>query len=175
MADGKRTDFREVEDLFEKLTFDGHIEILTAELDEQLQDLISILSVNVTNERIVLAKPITGRDLNSFLDQLNAVVAKISYRHSTKRFEDLGVRIKQVIEKKIESLAKLRDEIVFNLTKLEVLMLPLNREVNQTMMHLKTAQSFLSKHAEKMAAEVMFYFVTLLSTFHSFVLGYRNL
>lgn len=155
LTGGKPMNFTDIENSFEKVCFDGHVEILTAELDEQLQDLTSILSVNVTNQRLALTKAITGRDLNSFLDQLNAVARKLSDRPSVKRVEDLRHRIKCVLEEDVETLARLRDEIVFNVTKLEVLMLPLNAGLKQTLSHLKTIQIFFDNQAEEIAAEVL--------------------
>lgn len=145
-----------IEDLIAKIDFDAHAEILTPELEEQLRELSSILSVNLTNQRLALAKPITGRDLNSFLDQLNLIAKRLSDRSSIKRLEDLRAKTKSVIETKIEALAKLRDEIVFNVTKLEVLFLPLKAELEQTLSHLKSIQNFLVNQTERLAAEVLF-------------------
>lgn len=145
-----------VNDLIAKINFDPHAEILTPALEQQLQELSSILSVNLTNQRLALAKPITGRDLNSFLDQINLIAKRLSDRSSIKRLEDLRHTIKSVVDGKLEALTKLRDEIAFNVTKLEVLFLPLKAELEQTLSHLKSIENYLENHTERLAAEVMF-------------------
>lgn len=149
------SNWSDAESLFSGLAFDGNVKVLNTELQEQLEELSLVLSVNMTQHRVALAKPITGRDLKSFLDQLNTVARKLSDRESVKRVEDLVYRIKNVIEETIKPLIELRDELVYNITSLEILVIPLKRELNQTMSHLKTIQFFFDNQGATIAAKVM--------------------
>lgn len=160
LSNGKRSN--SFTDLKSSLTFNGNVKILSTELQEQLQGLSLTLSLNTTKHRIALAQPITRRDLNSFLDQLNTIARKLSDRPSVKRVENLAYKIKNVVEEKIKPLVRLRDQIVYNITSLEILIVPLNKELNQTMSHLKTIQFFFDNQGSKIAAEVIWEFWRIL-------------
>lgn len=148
--------FTEIENLFRKLTINGSIQMLTQEFDKQLQELSSILSVDMTKERIALAEPVTGRDLSSFVDQLNTIARKLSDRATIKKVEDLGYRIKSILKNKVETLSKLRNEIIFNVTRLEVLLSPLNREIQETLLHFRTIQLFFENQAKNIVLKVRY-------------------
>lgn len=164
-----------IENLLEQLTFDRKVKILDAIFEKQMQELCSTLNTNLTNKRIALRKPITEKDLNAFLDQLQVLPRKLSDLHTIKRVENLGYKVKKVIENKIKILTALKNDMAFNITKLEVLILPLHRELNRTILHLTTIQHFLNNETGKIAAEVYLRFSFKRKLFTVCVIGYKGI
>lgn len=152
----------DLKDLFSQFSINSPVEVLTPALQSQMQDLSTALMVNLTNYRIALSGFITKRDLNSLVDQLNTVSRKVTDRNTVKRIENLSFKAKQVITQSLKQLEESRDVITYEITALEILLVPLNKQINQTLSHLKTIQYFFNNQgttiAKKVSTETLMWF-----------------
>ncbi|XP_046686225.1 prominin-1-A isoform X2 [Homalodisca vitripennis] len=127
------------------------LEVLSPVLQDQLADLLTSLSVNFTEHRIQMSKPVTGKDLDSFAKQLDNIGNQMRDLATASRMETLSSRARRLIDTHIRPLEGKKDNLVYQLTALEVQTGPLQRQVNQSLSHLKTIQFFVNSQGETIA------------------------
>ncbi|XP_067006694.2 prominin-1-A [Anabrus simplex] len=120
------------------------LQLLTPDLQRQLQELLTAASVNLTSHRVQLSGPVTGKDLLSFSDQLESVANQITDLATASRMETLATRTRRLLASHIAPLTQRKEDMVYQLTSLEVQLMPLQRQVNQSLSHLKTIQFFIN-------------------------------
>lgn len=121
---------------------------------QNFQVLSTTSNVNLTLHRAQLSKPITKRDLGSFADQLNTVARQLSDPISSRKIDNLAFMVRKVVQMEMQRLVDIRNRILFKVTALEVLLLPLNKQANQSLSHLKTIQFFLDNQGWQIAEKV---------------------
>lgn len=117
-------------------------QILKPTLQKYLQDISSASRVNLTYYRSQLSGSVTQTDLNTFADQLERIAGQIVDVQTQARMETLAARARKLLANNLQRLEKHRDEIVYKLTALELKLLPLQRQANQSLSHLKTIQFY---------------------------------
>ncbi|KAL1116281.1 hypothetical protein AAG570_005776 [Ranatra chinensis] len=120
------------------------LQVLTPTLNANLRDLFQGLSVNLTTLRIQLSGPVANKDLESFANQLESVSSQISDLSIATHLETLASRSRRIISSHIESLEEQKERLIYRLTALELKVGPLQRQVNQSLAHLKTIQYFIN-------------------------------
>ncbi|XP_054257908.1 prominin-1-A isoform X2 [Macrosteles quadrilineatus] len=127
------------------------LEVLSPVLQDQLGDLLTTLSVNFTEHRIQMSRPVTGKDMDSFARQLDNIGNQMRDLAVASRMETLSTRTRRLIDSHIRPLESKKDALVYQLTALEVQTGPLQRQVNQSLSHLKTIQFFINSQGEAIA------------------------
>nr|CAD7401783.1 unnamed protein product [Timema poppensis] len=119
------------------------LRLLTPYLQRQLTSLVTTSAVNLTSYRAQFSGQITGKDLSSFSNQLESVANQIKDLATASRMETLASRTRRLVE-----------DLVYQLTALEVQINPLQRQVNQSLSHLKTIQYFINNQGSSIAHQV---------------------
>ncbi|XP_063217411.1 prominin-1-A [Bacillus rossius redtenbacheri] len=104
-----------------------------------------------TNTR--LSRPVTGKDLSSFADQLESVANQIKDLATASRLETLASRTRRLLVSHVQPLEQRKEDLVYQLTALEVQMQPLQRQVNQSLSHLKTIQYFINNQGDSICKQ----------------------
>ncbi|KAK7793542.1 hypothetical protein R5R35_000383 [Gryllus longicercus] len=120
------------------------LQLLTPGLQVQLSGLLNAALVNLTSHRSQLSSPVTGKDLTSFADQLESVANQITDLATASRMETLASRTRRLLASHLEPLKLRKEDLVYQITSLEVQLVPLQRQVNQSLSHLKTIQFFIN-------------------------------
>ncbi|XP_049820384.1 prominin-1 isoform X2 [Aethina tumida] len=142
-----------------------NVEILSPALQLNLQVLSTTSNVNLTLHRAQLSKAITKRDLGSFADQLNTVARQLSDPISSRKIDNLAFMVRKVVQMEMQRLVDIRNRILFKVTALEVLLLPLNKQANQSLSHLKTIQFFLDNQGWQIAEKTSRQFTTRIESY----------
>ncbi|XP_034234020.1 prominin-2-like [Thrips palmi] len=106
---------------------------------------------NLTAHRLQVAGGVTGSDLSALADQMESVANQIGDVATASRVETLATRTRRVLATQVQPLAARKENLVYQLTTLEVELAPLQRHVNQSLSHLKTIQYFVDKQGATMA------------------------
>lgn len=130
------------------------IEILKPNLQKTLQDLSQASRVNLTAYRTQILGPTTATDLNSFADQLERISNQMSDLTTSARMETLASRTRKLLSNNIQKLEKHKEEIVYKLTTLEIHLLPLQKQANQSLSHLKTIQYYITNQGSTISEKV---------------------
>ncbi|XP_044739793.1 uncharacterized protein LOC123301125 [Chrysoperla carnea] len=120
-----------------------NVQLLTPDLQQYLQELIHATQINFTEYRRQLSTPIIGKDLNSFTNQLDGVATRITDFMTISRIETLSKRTQKFIGTHVQPLQKHRETIVYILTAMEIQILPIQIQANQSLAHLKTIQYYI--------------------------------
>lgn len=126
------------------------------ELQQYLQELLHSTEINFTEYRNQLSESfqITGKDLNSFAKQLELVASKIDDIGTQSRLKTLTMRVAKLSVTFTQPLQKLRDQVLYQLATLEVLIRPLQIHTNQTLEHLKVIESFVQHQGPDIILQV---------------------
>ncbi|XP_030751717.1 prominin-2 [Sitophilus oryzae] len=144
--------WEDLEEIFENMTHaKTDADIISSELQVNLQVLSTLTSTNFTAHRIRISTPTTKRDLGSFADQINTVARQINDPVNARKFDNLAFSVRKLAQNELQKLNEARGRILYKVTTLEVVLPPLNRRVNQSLSHLKTIRFFLDNRAWQIA------------------------
>ncbi|ERL94925.1 hypothetical protein D910_12197 [Dendroctonus ponderosae] len=113
------------------------LELLSPELQENLQTLASTTAANLSSYRQQLSGK--ERDLGPFAEQLNNIARQL--------LDPLAFSVRNIVQNSVQRLNGLRGNILYKITMLEVLQPPLNGCLHRSLSHLKTVQFFLDNQA----------------------------
>lgn len=133
---------------------ENNLEILTPLLQLNLQLLSTISTINLTDYRRKMSTPVTKKDLSSFADQIVAVARQLNDLSSSKNSNQLALLIRTIMQNEMKQLVNSRDQILYQLTMLEILIQPLNKQANQSLAHLKTIQYYLNNEGWQIREKV---------------------
>lgn len=125
--------------------------LLTPELQQQLQELLLATTVNITSFRTQMTGQVTGKDLASFADQMSSVANQITDWSTLNRLESLISMTRNILTGHIQPLEQHKEDLVYQLTGLEMQLAPLQRQVNQSLSHLKTIQYYINNQGDSIA------------------------
>lgn len=152
--------------LFENFTAaKSSVEILTPGLQLSLQILSANSAANLTTYRHQMSGPVTKRDLGSFADQLNTVGRQLTDPVSSRKVDTLAFSLRKIVHNEMQRLNDIRGRILYKITTLEVLLPPLNRQVNQSLSHLKTIQFFLDNQGWQVAERTRRQFIARIENY----------
>lgn len=140
--------------LLSNLSFQPDPAVMSPRLQARLQDLSAALAANLTQHRAASAGPVTARDLASFAEHLDVISGRVGSPGTAWAMEKLAMRTRKVVEDYVKKLEQLRDGILYRITVLEVEVVQLKRQLNQTTAHLKTIQYFFDNQAGAIAEKV---------------------
>lgn len=79
-------------------------------------------------------------------------------RRSARIFQSIASSMRDLLSRQVKPLMKVQDELIYQLAMLEVQLQPLQRQVNQSLSHLKTIQYYIDNQGDKIAQIVMQFF-----------------
>ncbi|XP_055390329.1 prominin-like protein isoform X2 [Condylostylus longicornis] len=123
---------------------------LTHSIQKILESMLQTSDLNSTTYRANIAQPTPEKDLATFIDQMQRVALQIQDVATSARMTTLGSRAKRLQASILQPLELLRNEILYHLTALELQRDPWQKQVNQTLIHLRNIQGYL----EATAAEI---------------------
>ncbi|XP_032570595.1 uncharacterized protein LOC6618802 isoform X5 [Drosophila sechellia] len=120
---------------------------LTQSVQNILENMLQTSSFNLTTYRSSVGAPTPEKDLATFIDQMQRVALQIQDVATSSRMTTLGSRSKRLQASILQPLENLQNEILYHLTALELQRDPWAKQVNQTLNHLKSIQSYLENKA----------------------------
>nr|NP_001137754.1 prominin, isoform D [Drosophila melanogaster]ACL83207.1 prominin, isoform D [Drosophila melanogaster] len=120
---------------------------LTQSVQNILDNMLQTSSFNLTTYRSSVGAPTPEKDLATFIDQMQRVALQIQDVATSSRMTTLGSRSKRLQASILQPLENLQNEILYHLTALELQRDPWAKQVNQTLNHLKSIQSYLENKA----------------------------
>ncbi|XP_070140400.1 uncharacterized protein prom isoform X3 [Drosophila kikkawai] len=120
---------------------------LTQSVQNILENMLQTSSFNLTTYRSSVGAPTPEKDLATFIDQMQRVALQIQDVATSSRMTTLGSRAKRLQAAILQPLENLQNEILYHLTALELQRDPWAKQVNQTLNHLKSIQSYLENKA----------------------------
>ncbi|XP_075222396.1 prominin isoform X2 [Lycorma delicatula] len=129
----------------------NHMQLLSPNLYNQLDNLLQGLSVNITAHRTQLSEPLMRSDMNTFAGQLDSIGNQLQDLSTASRLETLTTRTRRLLATHIVPLEEKMKNLMFQLSALEVQLGPLRRQVEQSISHLKTIQFFIDNQGNNIA------------------------
>ncbi|KAI4502356.1 hypothetical protein M0802_002268 [Mischocyttarus mexicanus] len=127
------------------------LKILTPSLHQRLQNLLYACGLNLTEHRIMIQGPILSKDLNALSDQLDSIARQLSDRTVARDLQMIGSNMRDLTSRRVKPLMKIQDNLVYQIALLELQLLPFQRQINQSISHLKTIQYYIDNQGDKIA------------------------
>ncbi|CAH2084862.1 unnamed protein product [Euphydryas editha] len=140
----------------------GFLKTISDNFNKFLNRILLVSDVNLTKYRMEFNGPVVGKDLPSFVDQLENVAAQVSDLNTAGRLETLATRIQRLHLSNIKPLEQMRTELVFKLTELELQMMPFRRKLNISLSHIHTAQFYIDNQGDVIAQKKVSIFISRL-------------
>ncbi|XP_073995976.1 prominin isoform X2 [Rhodnius prolixus] len=119
-----------------------YLQIFNPKLNSHIIKLQESLTVNVSSFRTQIMGPVST-DLEAFSNHLTSIAKQISDLDTANHLNSLSARSKRLLATLIQDLESHKDNIVYQLTALELKLSPLIRQVNQTLSHIKAVQYYI--------------------------------
>lgn len=132
----------------------SNLEIFSTKLQEQLQDLYTISNLNLNNYISNISVPVINKDLVSLNEQLQNVAKQLSDFIVVEKMNNLADKVKEVIKSEVALLKTLKDNIVYKMIALDVLLELINKQVQQILMHVNAAQDFILYRSQFLVEKV---------------------
>ncbi|CAL7945606.1 unnamed protein product [Xylocopa violacea] len=127
------------------------LKIFTPNLKRQLYNLLYACGLNLTEHRLMIQGRILSKDLEALSDQLDKVSQQMNDRVTARSLETMVADMEDLNLKRIRPLMKLQDTLLYKLAALELQVHPLQRQVNQSLSHLKTIQYYIDNQGDNIA------------------------
>ncbi|XP_046432589.1 prominin-1-A isoform X1 [Neodiprion fabricii] len=127
------------------------LRILTPNLQVRLQNLLYASGSNLTEHRTRIQGPVLNKDLSALSEQLDNVARQIRDHSTARNLDAIAATARSLLDRKVRPLMKMHEDLVYQLTSLELQLQPLQRQVNQSISHLKTIQFYIDNQGEKIA------------------------
>ncbi|KAK0083739.1 hypothetical protein PV325_008296 [Microctonus aethiopoides] len=124
------------------------LKIFTPNLEGKLESLYYSSSPNLTEHRTLIRSGIMMRDLTAMSDQVYNVARQIINRQTSRDLEAIGSSMRSLMTRKLKPLMAIHDELVDQLTMLEIHLRPFQRKVNETIQHLTRIQYYIDVQSE---------------------------
>lgn len=118
---------------------------LTDDLHNILTYMFTNSDINFLAYRNDLSRPTPEKDLSTFIDQMQRVSVQIQESTTSSRMSTLGNRARRLQANILQPLERLRSEIQFELTALQLQKEPWTDMVNKSLNHLKTTQYLINQ------------------------------
>lgn len=139
-------EFSKLDEEIEKIFVSG---ATFTSLTDTLQGILSYMftnsEINFALYRSDLSRPTPEKDLSTFIDQMQRVSVQIQEASTSSRMSTLGNRARRLQTNVLQPLERLRSEIQFELTALQLQKEPWVEMVNQSLVHLKATQYFINQ------------------------------
>ncbi|XP_039754869.1 prominin-1-A isoform X2 [Pararge aegeria] len=140
----------------------GFLKTISDKFNKLLNRILFVSDVNLTTYRMEYNGPVLGKDLPSFVDQLENVAVQVSDLNTAGRLESLATRTQRIHLSNIKPLEQLRTELVFKLTELELQIMPFRRKLNISLSHIHTAQFYIDNQGDVIAQKKLSTFISRL-------------
>lgn len=128
--------------------------VLTNDLYQEIDDMKSITSINFTKYREYYGKSVTSHDLNTFLQQVEYVSNKISDSSSANSLNAIYIKIKNILKNELKLIVKDQENILYELTGLEILFVSFKNHTDALHYHLNFIREHLLKHESAIVNDV---------------------
>ncbi|KAK9685769.1 Prominin [Popillia japonica] len=131
-----------------------NLKIFADDLETNLERYSQAASRNRFRDiRSKMSFPITYKDLGTFHDQLYTVGKQISDKKSADNFEKIAVKMEEIIKNELKSVENYRDNVLYKLTTLEILLQSISTNIRDYLDKLVNAQIFLEDHGQILAGK----------------------
>lgn len=129
-------------------------------LPDEVSNELNVLNVKLTNVNftylrdIASGKSLTDQDLNGFLKQIELVTKQISDSNTVKALNKIYASVENIIMNELRDLIKKRDNVLYELMSLEILLKPFRNSTNKLQIKMNNIKDNLIKYESEIILQV---------------------
>lgn len=106
--------------------------------------------------------PILNKDLGAMLEHVHHVARQLVDKRTSRNLQDIGTSMRNILDRRVRPMVEIQDNLVDQLTRLELQLRPFQDNINKTFIHMKNIQSHIDKQGEVIAELVIPYLLYVL-------------
>lgn len=92
-------------------------------------------------------------------DHVYGVARQLVDQRISRNLQDVGASMRNILNQRVKPLVEIQDNLVDQLTRLELQLRPFQENVNKTLVHLKNMQSHIDQQGDIIAQLVIILFI----------------
>ncbi|XP_076032776.1 prominin [Oratosquilla oratoria] len=128
------------------------VEILSPAAEQHLLNFLESIRLDLRPYRQEVERPLTEKKLPAFAEQMQSVAGQLRSVTSSAELFKIVARTRNVIANTVYPLEKRKEDLTYQLATLDMEVMPLQRQINQSVGHLRTIQYFIHNHGSSLAA-----------------------
>ncbi|XP_071543470.1 prominin-1-A isoform X2 [Panulirus ornatus] len=130
----------------------SQVEFLSQEAEVHLDDFLRSIKIDLGPYRTEMEKPLVQKNLPALVEQMQNVAGQLRSVSSAAELFKMVARTRTLITNILYPLEKRKEDVTYQVATLDMEAMPLQRQINQSIGHLRTIQYFIHNHGSSLAA-----------------------
>ncbi|KAK7070363.1 hypothetical protein SK128_027269 [Halocaridina rubra] len=130
----------------------SHVELLSPEAENHLDTFLRSIKINLGPHRREMEKPLVQKSLPALAEQMQNIASQLRSVSSSAELFKIVARTRNLITNTLYPLEKRKEDVTYQVATLDMEVMPLQRQINQSSGHLRTIQYFNHNHGSSLAA-----------------------
>ncbi|XP_068249319.1 prominin-1-A isoform X2 [Palaemon carinicauda] len=130
----------------------SHVELLSPEAEDHLDSFLRSIRIDMEPYRREMEKPLVRKSLPALTEQMQNIAGQLRSVSSSAELFRMVARTRNLITNTLYPLEKRKEDLTYQVATLDMEVMPLQRQINQSSGHLRTIQYFIHNHGSSLAA-----------------------
>ncbi|XP_042873460.1 prominin-1-like [Penaeus japonicus] len=128
------------------------VELLSTEAEANLDKFLRSVKIDLAPYRKEMDKPLVRKNLPALAEQMQNVAGQLRSVAASAELFKMVARTRNIISNTLYPLEKRKEDVTYQVATLDLEVMPLQRQINQSSGHLRTIQYFIHSHGSSLAA-----------------------
>ncbi|CAL4062550.1 unnamed protein product, partial [Meganyctiphanes norvegica] len=129
----------------------SHVQLLSSEAEDNLSNFLKSIKIDMQPYRYEVEKPLVRKNMPALAEQMQNVAGQMRSVTASSELFKLVSRTRNFIKNVVYPLEKRKEDIAYQVATLDMEVMPLQRQINQSAGHLRTIQYFINNHGSSLA------------------------
>ncbi|XP_066946363.1 prominin-1-A [Macrobrachium rosenbergii] len=130
----------------------SHVELLSPEAEAHLDSFLRSIRIDMEPYRRQMEKPLVRKSLPALTEQMQNIAGQLRSVSSSAELFRMVARTRNLVSNTLYPLEKRKEDVTYQVATLDMEVMPLQRQINQSSGHLRTIQYFIHNHGSSLAA-----------------------
>ncbi|XP_037778899.1 prominin-1-A-like isoform X3 [Penaeus monodon] len=130
----------------------SNVELLSTEAEANLDKFLRSVKIDLAPYRKEMDKPLVRKNLPALAEQMQNVAGQLRSVAASAELFKMVARTRNIISNTLYPLEKRKEDVTYQVATLDLEVMPLQRQINQSSGHLRTIQYFIHSHGSSLAA-----------------------
>ncbi|XP_064095730.1 prominin-1-A-like isoform X2 [Macrobrachium nipponense] len=130
----------------------SHVELLSPEAEAHLDSFLRSIRIDMEPYRREMEKPLVRKSLPALTEQMQNIAGQLRSVSSSAELFRMVARTRNLVSNTLYPLEKRKEDVTYQVATLDMEVMPLQRQINQSSGHLRTIQYFIHNHGSSLAA-----------------------
>ncbi|XP_042219138.1 prominin-1-like [Homarus americanus] len=130
----------------------SQVEFLSPEAETHLNNFLLSIKLDLGPYRREMEKPLVQKNIPALTEQMQNVAGQLRSVSASAELFRMVARTRNLVTNTLYPLEKRKEDVTYQVATLDMEVMPLQRQINQSAGHLRTIQYFIHNHGSSLAA-----------------------